>query len=72
MNFPSSKPRLHLDGGVDAWNGGDSLEIKQAECTRFVHTGALDKWRGLDFMRKVIALLERRSANGRSDQRNNH
>ena len=63
VNFPSSKPRLHLDGGVDAWNGGDSLEIKQAECTRFVHTGALDKWRGLDFMRKVIALLERRSAN---------
>ena len=41
----------------------ESLGIPHEGCARFIHTGALDKWRGLDFMLEVIALLERRGAN---------
>lgn len=58
------KPSYHMDGGADGWCGvppitqSDNQAIKQF---KLVHTGALDQWRGLDFM---IELVERYASPG--------
>lgn len=47
------KPAYHLDGGACGWQG----VLPKAAGTgmrTLVHTGELDKWRGLDFMIEVI------------------
>lgn len=59
VNFPSKLPRLHLDGGADRWNGQKESPCElEREPYLFVHTGALDKWRGLDFMKEVVRLID--------------
>lgn len=46
------KPVYHLDGGADGWRG--VLPNAHGKAITLVHTGELDKWRGLDFMIEVI------------------
>lgn len=64
-NFPSQKPKLHLDGGALAWNGTPPMAGQQNDRPTFIHTGALDKWRGLEFMKGVVACLEAHRSNVR-------
>lgn len=59
---PIDVPVLHLDGGADAFKG--SLPLGRAAGQKpssfsLVHTGALDYWRGLDFMKKVVRMCGR-------------
>ncbi len=46
------KPVYHLDGGADEWQGVSPNAHGKA--ITLVHTGELDRWRGLDFMIEVI------------------
>ena len=62
-NYPAKKPVFHLDGGVGKWNGRIPTDIsaESQEIKSFVHTGALDYWRGLDFFERVAKIvLERK------------
>lgn len=62
QNFPNEGrlPLLHLDGGTDAWNGGAEPHVhSKNEPFRLVYTGALDRWRGLDFVRHVVRACPR-------------
>lgn len=65
-NIPENldKPSYHMDGGAEGWKGDDPAVRDQASAAnpyRLVHTGALDQWRGLDFMTEVVnRLTERR------------
>lgn len=54
---PVKVPLLHMDGGAEEFKG----ECRQKTSSPFVlvHTGALDYWRGLNFMRGVIAACKR-------------
>lgn len=57
QNFPNDRriPLFHLDGGADVWNGGSEYSVHlKGEPFRLVYTGALDHWRGLDLMRRVV------------------
>lgn len=61
-NCPVTVPKHHMDGGADGWKGVErSLElgVKSDGVKRLVHTGALDKWRGLGFMAAVIKACRR-------------
>lgn len=58
QNYPDkNRPCLHLDGGADEFKGldpkprADSIDPQKY---LLVHTGALDYWRGLDFMKEVV------------------
>lgn len=60
-NLPANtgKPSYHFDGGADGWKGtevirGRPLGGGKANQYTLVHTGALDQWRGLDFMVGVV------------------
>ncbi len=54
-NCPVDVPKYHMDGGADGWCGGDALEkSRPPRPSILVHTGALDQWRGLDFMIEVV------------------
>lgn len=57
QNCPCNLPIYHMDGGADDWQGVAPSHGKSNK-KRLVHTGALDKWRGLDFMTKVMKLME--------------
>lgn len=69
QNYPDkSVPVYHMDGGAEGWEGGErwNEEGKRGgQCcqgdSRFtlVHTGALDYWRGLKFMQKVVRHCKR-------------
>ena len=60
VNCPVAVPKHHMDGGADGWKGGDSLELRKRDGEKWlVHTGALDKWRGLGFMAAVIKACRR-------------
>lgn len=55
--FDNRRPLFHMDGGADGFKGVPpqaSLKERQNETKTIVHTGALDYWRGLRFMREVI------------------
>lgn len=56
-NWPTALPRYHFDGGAEGWRGIDSARSKEKGVKTLVHTGALDQWRGLDFMIQVVARL---------------
>lgn len=58
-NFPSEKPKYHIDGGADEWNGGAVLKRRKPGPFRLVYTGALARWSGLDFFKGVIDSLKR-------------
>lgn len=63
QNYPARniRPVLHLDGGADAWNGGESLsERETGHIFKLVYTGALDQWRGLGLMRGIVKKCVRR------------
>ena len=67
-NCPVAVPKHHMDGGADGWKGENSLEdrvvglgaSKRDGEKWLVHTGALDKWRGLGFMASVIKACSRK------------
>ena len=47
------KPVYHLDGGADGWQGVPP--DLQDKAITLVHTGELDRWRGLDLMIAVMS-----------------
>jgi len=55
-NIPARlcKPSYHMDGGADEWCGGVPKESSPDKPFTLVHTGALDQWRGLNFMIQVV------------------
>lgn len=63
-NYPrQDMPLLHMDGGAEAFKGGlpattDEHPLATQQYT-LVHTGALDYWRGLEFMRGVVRACKR-------------
>lgn len=61
-NYPAKKPVFHLDGGVGNWNGRPSKgpPVGDQRVRNFVHTGALDYWRGLDFFERVARIVDER------------
>ncbi len=76
-NYPmQNMPLLHMDGGADGFKGvplsttkGHPLTTKQYI---LVHTGALDYWRGLEFMKGVVKACTRQDVRfvfcGKCDQ----
>ena len=67
-NIPRNLPIknvYHMDGGADGWKGVWKLKSCEFGSVKgnekvLVHTGALDQWRGLDFMVSVVKLLTAR------------
>lgn len=61
-NIPANtgKPSYHFDGGADGWRGNCIESGVGREEKRLVHTGALDQWRGLDFMVDVVKRMTAR------------
>ena len=53
LNFPG-KLSFHFDGGADGWCGVEPDARPADKPFTLVHTGELDKWRGLDFMVEVV------------------
>lgn len=55
-NIPSTlgKPSYHMDGGADGWCGVEPKDRPADKPFTLVHTGALDQWRGLNFMIDVV------------------
>lgn len=63
QNYPARNrcPVLHMDGGADDWNGGETLFGKDDKgIFQLVYTGALDTWRGLRIMRDIVKECTRR------------
>ena len=63
-NYPvQNMPLLHMDGGADGFKGIlPSTTNDHPQTTKkytLVHTGALDYWRGLDFMKEVVHQCKR-------------
>ena len=59
-NYPmQNMPLLHMDGGADAFKGVPPLAHERGKPFMLVHTGALDYWRGLDFMKGVVKACKR-------------
>lgn len=56
QNIPANtgKPAYHFDGGAEGWRGLRDERCGIGDEKRLVHTGALDQWRGLDFMVEVV------------------
>jgi len=63
-NYPmQNMPLLHMDGGADGFRGvppstTDDYPLTTKKFT-LVHTGALDYWRGLEFMKGVVKSCKR-------------
>lgn len=59
QNIPANtgKPAYHFDGGAEGWRGFRDEKWGIRDEKRLVHTGALDQWRGLDFMVEVVKRL---------------
>lgn len=60
QNYPKHEmPLLHMDGGSDFFKGflsSDSNPQIASPLYTLVHTGSLDYWRGLDFMKEVVKI----------------
>lgn len=52
----TGKPSYHFDGGADKWCGTEA-KLGARQIKTLVHTGALDQWRGLEFMIEVVKRL---------------
>lgn len=50
--------KLHMDGGADCFVGTVPTHTEVRDRS-LVYTGALDKWRGLDFLQEVVKKLNR-------------
>ncbi len=50
----TGKRMYHMDGGADEWRGVFPRRGLGNRNYKLVHTGALDQWRGLDFMVKLV------------------
>lgn len=57
--FPTSCPKLHLDGGADGWKGGQMLQPRKEGPFRVVYTGALARWSGADFLLDIVEKCNR-------------
>lgn len=58
-NFPNKDiPLLHMDGGAQEFQGESPSKNTEKTFT-IVHAGALDYWRGLNFMKEVVKLCKR-------------
>lgn len=53
----TGRPSYHFDGGAEAWCGVPPATVSSQRT--LVHTGSLDQWRGLDFMRAVVRQYNR-------------
>lgn len=53
----TGRPAYHFDGGADGWCGMPPRAVQKEKT--LVHTGSLDQWRGLDFMRAVVRFYDR-------------
>lgn len=59
-NYPRQDlPLFHMDGGAEKFKGSLPESRRSDGVFNLVHTGALDYWRGLDFMKGVIKLCKR-------------
>lgn len=58
-HWPRKQSLLHLDGGADAWMGGETLRPRLDGPYRLVYTGALAKWSGALFLKNVIRQCKR-------------
>ena len=62
QNFPGKNiPLLHMDGGAAVFKGEPPLTRSSSAIPKsptLVYTGALDIWRGLDFMKRVVSLCK--------------
>lgn len=59
QNYPKRDvPLLHMDGGADVFKGEEPKNA-QGSTYSLVHTGALDYWRGLEFMKGVVRCCTR-------------
>ena len=61
QNYPDkTKSVLHMDGGADLFKGNSPTYTGVDHMYTLVHTGALDYWRGLDFMKHVVKSCKRK------------
>lgn len=62
QNIPANigKASYHFDGGADGWRGIRNERCGMRDEKILVHTGALDEWRGLDFMMEVVRRMTTR------------
>ena len=59
-NYPKQGiPLLHMDGGADDFKGDPPSAHEPGKPFMLVHTGALDYWRGLGFIKKVVRVCKR-------------
>ena len=59
-NYPrQDMPLLHMDGGAECFKGVIPVARRADDVFKVVHTGALDYWRGLDFMKGVVKSCKR-------------
>ena len=63
-NYPiQNMPLLHMDGGADLFKGlppqMTNDYLLSTKRYTLVHTGALDYWRGIDFMKSVVKACKR-------------
>lgn len=61
----TGKISYHFDGGSDGWKGirpcqSEGPKLTESTPKYLVHTGALDQWRGLDFMVEIVSKLTAR------------
>jgi len=54
-NYPGEADVFHMDGGCEEWFGDDASKL--IDPNLIVYTGALDHWRGLDFLIEVVQRL---------------
>ena len=57
QNYPGTLPTFHFDGGGGEWRGDNALHTRERNL--IVYTGALDHWRGGDFLVEVVRQLKR-------------
>ena len=55
--YPGNLPTLHFDGGGGEWRGDKARHLREKNL--IVYTGALDHWRGGDFLVEVVRQLKR-------------
>jgi len=56
QNYPGVLPTFHFDGGGGEWKGDRALQMREKNL--IVYTGALDHWRGGDFLVEIIRQLK--------------
>lgn len=57
QNYPGTLPTFHFDGGGGEWRGDKAIQMRESNL--IVYTGALDHWRGGDFLVEIVRQLKR-------------